>query len=152
MRDRFGPDRDQQCSRSKLWDSEIRGMEKPPRRHIPLAHQCMVEFGPILREPVVHQTADVLEHHRQRPTLADQPERLGEEVTLIVSAQLFAGLRERWTRDSTRQEMDLAAVTGRVPFAEIVLDGVPVRTIHPQRGACMRIEFDEGRVAKACPL
>ncbi|HML97863.1 MAG TPA: hypothetical protein PKD75_05235 [Tepidiformaceae bacterium] len=64
-------------------------------------------------------------------------------------SKLLAGPGERWARDSASEQIDLAAELPGREVPQVSLKHVPLWPIVPQSGACERVDFDKGQMAKA---
>src|SRR6185437_16440615 len=60
--------------------------------------QVTEELPPERGELLVAEPGDVFQHHGAGPHLADEPQRLGEQVALVIVPELLARDRERGTR------------------------------------------------------
>ena len=90
------------------------------------------EPGPDLRavavEPAVCQPPHVLQHDRPRPGLRGEPDRLGEQVPLVVAAELQARDGKRRARHPAGDQVGKASVGVAVDVADVIFDDLPRRS------------------------
>src|SRR5690606_2079219 len=136
---------------AQLRDAVVRRVEQPPARHVAQLLELLLHLVPVVVEDRVEQAADVLQHHRAGAALVHEPDRLGEEVALVVRAELLASLRERRARHAAREEVD-ALVSLGAEGAEVGLEDLPVGPVGPEGGARRRLDLDERLVVEASHL
>jgi hypothetical protein len=80
----------------------------------------------------------------------DKAQRLREQVTLVVSAELLARYRERRARNATSQEVN-TAVRATIELANVPLDDLPyVLPVQEQCLACIRVDLDSRGMGESC--
>jgi hypothetical protein len=105
-----------------LRHAEVGSLDELPAGYIAKApYLGLDEILPIVGELVAEKTTDVLQYHRRGIALADELERLREEVTLVVWAEPVPGARKRRAGNPTCEEVNLALELGGGPFMEVEL-------------------------------
>src|SRR5438046_2457178 len=75
------------------------------------------------------------------PCFFDPPERLPEEIALVVTPQLLAGDGERRTRHATCEQVDTTEGLG-AELVYVFLTHVPFRPVRAERRARVRVDLD----------
>ena len=94
------------------------------------------------------QATHVLKHDRLRLALLDEAQGLGEQVTLVVGAELLPSDRERRARNAAGQQIHTAE-GGTLEAMDVELDHVPPGPVPPQRFAGIRVDFHRGHMSEA---
>ncbi len=89
-------------------------------------------LGPVPSNLRVGQARDVFQHDRARADLLGQPQRLGEQVTLVGGAELLAADRERRARRPSGEQVH--AAKARRPARHVAFEDLPAGW----RAACRR--------------
>jgi hypothetical protein len=103
-------------------------------------------------EPRLGEPRDVLQHYCGRLTLLDKTQRLREQVTLVVSAELPARNRERGARNAAGKEVNTVVGTA-IELANVPLDDLPhVLSVQAQCFASIRIDLNSRGMGESCVL
>src|SRR5215469_11340031 len=99
-------------------------------------------LGPVAVEPAGAEAADVLQQDRTRADLVDQPQRLREQVTLVVLAKLLAGDGEGRAGHTPGDQVD-AGVGAAVHVGHVALDDLPLPVV-AEGLAGIGVDLDHG--------
>jgi hypothetical protein len=125
--------------------SKVASIEKFPVTLVPgILEFASHKFSVVLKDRVQY-SSNILNHYCFRLKLSDYSNSSGEQISLVVFAELLTRNGERWTGETARNQVN-TFVRHRIKVPNILLDYVPPRPVTPKRGACMAINFDEGCV------
>ena len=135
-------DRHEHEPRPQLRHPVLAGVNNVPPGLVAEAVELVKHLRAVGIEAAGGQPAHVLEQDGARPDLRDQAERLGEQVPVILVAELFARDGEGRARHAAGQEVDAREGTP-VHVVDIVFDDLPLGSaVEAERLASVRVQFD----------
>ena len=141
-------DADEDGAGAELRDAVVARLHEPPPRLEPEPVQAIEDLLAIAVELRREDAAHVLDHDGARTTFGSEAERLGEEVALVVGAELLARDGERRTGHTAREQVDLAPVRLGRELMNVTFDDVPPGSVRAQRLASRMLELDERDVVE----
>jgi hypothetical protein len=136
---------------SQLRDTEIRRIQESPACVITKLRQLPFDLFSIVLEDGIKQAAHVLQHHRLRPTLVNQSNRLWEKISFVVRAELLARLGKRGAWNAAGNKINaLIGRAGKPPH--IPFDDVPLWPIESERCASRWLDLDQCDMIEPGPL
>ena len=131
-------DRHKINARAKLRNTVVTGIEQMPI--CPVAGKLIRNVLSIIAKHGIQDAPDILDDNGARPNLMNNPQCSGKQVALVLTAELLAGLGERWARQSSRDNV-YARKFGGIKAIEILITNIPIGSIEAQSFASMRIKF-----------
>lgn len=123
--------------------ADVARSEHAPLRIEPCLGQ-LSENGPEV--PVSKETWHVLQEREARSYSANDPNRLGPEVPLVVSSELLSGRAERLAGKSAGDDIDAASPRRAVERADVIVDleggEDPVSLSGEEHGAAVGVLLD----------
>ena len=123
--------------------AKMGGLQHAPFYHVAQPLKLSDEVSPIRIKLAGSKPWDVFEEYRMRSSLADEPERLRKQITLVGRAMLLARDGKRWTGYSTRDEINAAKIAA-INLPQIALDDLQVWPVLPKRPAGKLIIINGG--------
>ena len=146
------PHRDQDEPGPQLRDAELAGVQHLPVRLVAKVVQLTEDLLAVAGEPRLGEPRDVLQHHCGRLTLPDKAQRLREQVTLVVSAELLARHRERRARNAAGKEVN-TVVGAAIELVNVPFDDLPhMLPVQAQCLASIRVNLDSRGMGESCVL
>jgi hypothetical protein len=103
-------------------------------------------------EAVGSQPSHVLKQDSARAGLVDEPQRLREQVAVVVLAKLLPSDGERGARHASREQVD-ACVGTPIQAMNVLFDNLPVRAAVKAEGvAGIWVKLDRRFVGESCLL
>src|SRR5215472_615481 len=127
----------------------LAGVDQLPPRPVSKARELPEDLRAIGGKPPRSEPSNVFEQDRARLDLPHKPERFGEEVALVVAAELLARDGERWARDAAGEHVNPGECAA-VDVGDVVFDDLPViASVAAERVARVGVDLDRGGVGEA---
>ena len=100
----------------------------------------------------IEKSSYIFQHDGLRSNFSYQSDSFWKEVAFILIAELFSGNRKRWTRNTSRQQINFPLIRLSGKIFDIVAYDIPFRTIYRQCVTVFFLIFDKRQVLESSQL
>ena len=136
-------------SGTKLRDSIIRSIEQLNMNGISSCFDLSKNHLAIFVKLVVKKPSHIFKHNSTWLDFIYKPQGFREQVTLIISTQLFSRSRERWTGYTSGQQINTIAIGKAKKIPNVAAYNIPIGSISFQGRTILLLILHQGNMLKS---